>query len=179
MSLTGRVETLETQVANLNQSILARPDTSTFLTYQIGHEQELDTISQGITVLKEGLRNLNGLYAALFQTVTSNNTTFTSHTGNNSLHSVVSPYKVITGSYTLAVTDGVISFNNTGENIIATLPSVSNASGKFYWFNKIDTGSFSGIITGAAVINGSSTKTLTGQYSATTIYSNGNVWYVL
>lgn len=177
MTLTGRVETLETQVANLNQSILSRPDITSFQSYQIGHEQELASISAGITVLKEGLRNLNGLYAALFQTVTTNNSTFSTHTGDTSLHSASNSYRVITGNYTLAITDSVISFNNTGQSITATLPSAVTASGNFYWFNKIDTGSFSGIITGAAVINGEASKILTGQYSSTTVYSNGSVWY--
>lgn len=177
MSLTGRVESLETQVHNLNQSILQRPDIVSFQAYQIGHEQELDSIGTQIEAFKTSLRGLNGLYATLFQTVTSNYNAYSGHTGDSSAHSTRNGNKVITGDYTLLTTDRVISFNNTGAGITATLPSVSLASGNFYWFNKIASGTYTGTITGAAVINGAATTGLSVQYSSATLYSNGSVWY--
>lgn len=177
MTITGRVETLESQVSTLNQAILQRPDIVSYQAYQIGHQQELDSIGVSIDEFKLRLRNLNGLYATLFQTVSNNTTAYTGHTGDATLHSIKNANRVITGDATLAVTDRVISFNQTGSNITATLPSVSLASGNFYWFNKVDAGSYTGIITGAANINGAGSTGLATRYSSLTLYSNGSVWY--
>ena len=81
MTLSGRVDNLETNVSYINQDLLQKIDLTTFSEYTVQWNQQLDAIEDSIHTLSAQLSTLQTLYTNLYYTVTSNYEAFTGHTG--------------------------------------------------------------------------------------------------
>lgn len=85
-------------------------------------------------------------------------------------------------SFTIvASTPGTTPVNCTVGNITVTLPTAASATGRIYNIKKIDANAFNVIIaaSGAETIDGTSTKTISTQYTCITVQSDGTTWWVL
>ena len=91
---------------------------------------------------------------------------------------LISPQRSVTGAVTLDIFDRVVFADASGGNFAITLPDAADCPGKDFLI--LDTGS-SGTITltpdAGDTINGSSSKTLTTQYTAIHLRSDGANWY--
>ncbi len=70
MSLSGRVDALETSVSFLVQDILQRPSLQTFSDYGLVWNQQFDTIEDKIIETREQLNNLQILYSNIVLGIT-------------------------------------------------------------------------------------------------------------
>ena len=81
MTLTGRVETLETQVSFITQDLLLKTDSTSYSTLSINWNRQFDLLEQYILDLKEKVQSLQSLYTNLYITTQNNYSAFTGHTG--------------------------------------------------------------------------------------------------
>jgi hypothetical protein len=85
--LSGRVDTLENQISFITQDLLSKIDMSSASTQHIQWNQQLDTIDNTVTNLKQQVAVLQSLYTNLYKTVRDNYASFTGHTGQTGIHS--------------------------------------------------------------------------------------------
>lgn len=83
MTLSGRVDALETSVAFNTQDLLQKIDLTTFSTRSIVWNQQLDAIEDSINTMSTRLSTLQTLYTNLYKTVVDNQALFTGHTGQD------------------------------------------------------------------------------------------------
>jgi hypothetical protein len=86
-------------------------------------------------------------------------------------------YTVQTTTYSILPTDH--SVNCTSGTFTATLPTAVGATGRIYIIKNSGTGVITIATTSAQTIDGSSTKTLSVQYSGVTVQSTGSNWIVI
>ena len=85
-----------------------------------------------------------------------------------------------TDDYEMTVDDVVILGNASSKNIIITLPSASESSGKICHFKKLDATANTMTVSGnGANIDGSGTAVLTLQWEAIALVSDGTNWYII
>lgn len=89
--VSGRVDTLETNVSFLQQDNLRNISIETLGEYSIVWNQQITSIETSVLAMQAQLKTLQTLYTSMFMTVQNNFATFTGHTGLN-----------ITGSLPLA-----------------------------------------------------------------------------
>ncbi len=85
-------------------------------------------------------------------------------------------------SYTASVGDHTIICNNTSGSITITLPPVAGCAGRIYVIKKTSAAGNNVTVAGnvaTETIDGSTTYSITTQYSAVMIQSDGSSWYVL
>jgi len=80
-----------------------------------------------------------------------------------------------TANYTIASTDSTILANGA---ITITLPSASGITGRQYTIKNISTSTVT-VASNGGTIDGSTTLSLTSEYEAITVQSNGTNWYVI
>ncbi len=85
--LSGRVDTLETQVSFVVQDLLQKIDLVSHSAQAVQWNQQLDSIEDNIVTIKNQLQTLQSLYTNLYITTQNNYRTFTGHTGNTGIHS--------------------------------------------------------------------------------------------
>lgn len=85
------------------------------------------------------------------------------------------------GAYTLTAEDGLVIADASGGTFTLTLPTAVGITGRVYRVKKID--ATANVVTvdanGAETIDGAVTATLTIQYEAITVVSDGTEWWVL
>jgi len=87
-----------------------------------------------------------------------------------------------TASYTASVNDHTIICNNTSGSITISLPSVSGCTGRVYVIKKISAAGNNVVVQGyytGDTIDGTTSKTITNQYSTLMIQSDGTQWDIL
>ena len=85
-----------------------------------------------------------------------------------------------TATYTLAATDSVILADATAAVFTVTLPSAAGVTGRQYTIKKVDSSANAVTIASAAGnIDGAATKSLTAQWQAVRVVSDGINWYVI
>ncbi len=69
----------------------------------------------------------------------------------------------------------------SGADVAVTLPAAASCPGRSYTIVKTDAAAFSAAlsVTGGGTINGSATKSLTGQWQLATVQSNGSQWIIV
>jgi hypothetical protein len=96
--------------------------------------------------------------------------------------SIASAIVTKTANYTAGVSDHTILCNNVSGAITITLPAAAGCTGRMYVNKKISGAGNNVTIQGnfgVETIDGVTTKTLTNQYDALMIQSDGTAWYVL
>lgn len=92
------------------------------------------------------------------------------------------PSQVRSGTFQAMLADSVVQLDGTAGAVLATLPTAASAKGKVLRFIRTD-GVIANTVTikgaGAELINGTNTKTLTTQYQACALFSNGTQWLVV
>ena len=90
-------------------------------------------------------------------------------------------YRSVTTSGNVQSGDYLIIADATAGAITMTLPPAALVPGRIYAFKRINSGANAVIIDGyaAETIDGSATHTLTPQWNALTIMSNGTAWFIL
>lgn len=90
------------------------------------------------------------------------------------------PRTVPPTSTILAATDGAIFLDCSAGPVTFNLTAAASVSGKIFFVQKIDATANAGTLdpNGAETINGASTFTLSRQWSAALIYSDGAAWHV-
>jgi len=81
MTLSGRVDALETSVSYINQDLLRKPDLETFSTWSVTWNQQLDALEDSINTISGRLSTLQTLYTNLYHAHTLLQASFTGHTG--------------------------------------------------------------------------------------------------
>ncbi|MCX9024608.1 MAG: hypothetical protein OIN85_00765 [Candidatus Methanoperedens sp.] len=83
--------------------------------------------------------------------------------------------------YTVLLGDNVLLADASGGPITFTLPTAASASGRLFYFKKIDATVNAMTIkaNGVELIDGFNTQFTTVQYESFTIISNGTTWYIL
>ena len=89
-----------------------------------------------------------------------------------------------TASYTLGSSDYTVLCNNTSGSISITLPIASGATGRIYVIKKISALTTNPVViqhngSGSDLIDGASSVSITSQYSAYTLQSDGTNWNVI
>ncbi len=85
-------------------------------------------------------------------------------------------YVAVTGTYAVLTTDYIV--NCTSGTFTVTLPTAVGVTGKPYIIKNSGAGVITIATTSAQTIDGVSTKTLSSQYDAVTLVSNGANWIV-
>lgn len=85
-TLSGRVDTIEAQAAFLAQDLLQKVDINSMSQLSITWNQQYDELANSITLMQASLQTLQSLYINLKNTVSTNFSLFTGHTGDTSLH---------------------------------------------------------------------------------------------
>ncbi len=95
--------------------------------------------------------------------------------------SISQAISTITSSQSLDETYHTLICDATSGAITLTLPAASGCSGRIYRIKKVDSSANSVIIdgNGAETIDGAANYTISVQYGATVIQSNGSVWWVI
>lgn len=175
--LSGRVDLIEDNIISINQAILQRPDISSFRQYQIGHEQELDTIEASYASLLTNYKALANLYINLNNNYETYYAQLTGHIDDTTIHeSNILTVINITGDYTAFDTDDLILVDTTNGDITVTLPFVS---GKQYTIKKTDNAVNSVIITGSATFDGTGSIIFTGQYDVYSVVADATYWNII
>jgi len=85
-----------------------------------------------------------------------------------------------TTAYTLTATDSVILADATAAAFTVTLPSAVGIAGRQYTIKKVDSSANAVTIASAAGnIDGAATKTLSAQWQAARVVSDGANWFVV
>jgi len=105
-------------------------------------------------------------------------------TPNSPLHvngSIATAFATKTSDYTLTETDSIIAADASGGAFTITLPTASGIAGRQYTIKKVDpTGNAVTVAaTGTETIDGASTYSLSAQYDAVTIVSDGTNWLIV
>ena len=79
--VSGRTDTLETQMTYVNQDLLQRPDLTAFQAFQSIWNSQIDTVNNEMGTLKGQLKTLQSLYVNLNITVSNNLGVLTGHSG--------------------------------------------------------------------------------------------------
>lgn len=177
-ALSGRLDVVETNIGYLTVQLATRPDLAAFQDLARSINQSISSLRYNYDLIREQLQALNSLYANLNNSVVTNYTRFTGHTGNGDLHQEQANQITVNSDQTLLYNQNVILVSNSTQDIAITVPSVVSSSGLFYYFKKIDAGTYKCDITGAALIDGSGFYLLSGQNSSVTLYSNGSSWNI-
>jgi hypothetical protein len=94
--------------------------------------------------------------------------------------SVLTPWVEVSASYVISLADTIIRCNSTSGDITLTLPAPSVVLGKVFYIKKIDITTNDVIIdSGAYLIDGSATRSLTIRYQAVCVHSIGTTWEIL
>ena len=90
-------------------------------------------------------------------------------------------YRSVTTSGNVVSGDYLIIADATAGAITLSLPPAALVPGRIYAFKRINSGANAVIVDGYAseTIDGSATHTLTPQWNALTIMSNGTAWFIL
>ena len=90
-------------------------------------------------------------------------------------------YRSVTTSGNVVSGDYLIIADATAGAITMTLPPAALVPGRIYAFKRINSGANAVIVDGyaAETIDGAATHTLTPQWNALTIMSNGTAWFIL
>ena len=90
-------------------------------------------------------------------------------------------YRSVTTSGNVVSGDYLIIADATAGAITMTLPPAALVPGRIYAFKRINSGANAVIVDGyaAETIDGSATHTLTPQWNALTIMSDGTAWFIL
>ena len=90
-------------------------------------------------------------------------------------------YRTVTTTGNVVSGDYLIVANAAGGAITMTLPPAALVPGRIYVFKRINSGANAVIVDGYAseTIDGAATHTLTPQWNALTIMSNGVAWFIL
>lgn len=85
-----------------------------------------------------------------------------------------------TSDYTVLLTDNVLSADCSGGAITFSLPSASSATGRVFFFNKIDStaNAMTILANGSDLINGLSTQSTVLQYYSFILITNGTSWWI-
>lgn len=85
-----------------------------------------------------------------------------------------------TTNYTVLLTDNILKGNATGGTITFSLPSAASATGRVYWFKKVDASGNPVNVTafGAELIDGLATQSLVAQNEAFILVSDGTTWSI-
>ena len=78
---SGRIDTLENKLLQINQDILARPDIAAFEAYQGIYNQQIDTFKTTLSKVDGLTKTLTNLYTSLTSDHNSLKALFTGHTG--------------------------------------------------------------------------------------------------
>lgn len=86
-----------------------------------------------------------------------------------------------TANYTATATDAVLLCSASGGAFTITLPAASGNTGLTYWIKKTDSSANAVTIDGnaAETIDGAATATISVQFEALTIVSDGTSWHVV
>lgn len=86
-----------------------------------------------------------------------------------------------TTSFSFAAGDTVILCDATAGTVTGTLPLATTATGKLYYFKKIDASANACTVatSGGQTIDGSATTSTTTQYTSKTVASSGANWFIL
>jgi hypothetical protein len=90
-------------------------------------------------------------------------------------------YRTVTTTGNVVSGDYLIVADAAGGAITMTLPPAALVPGRIYVFKRINSGANAVIVDGYAseTIDGAATHTLTPQWNALTIMSNGVAWFIL
>lgn len=86
-TLSGRVDSIEAQSVFLAQDLLQKVDINSMSQLSIMWNQQYDELANAITLMQTSLQTLQTLYVNLKNTVSTNFSLFTGHTGDSALHS--------------------------------------------------------------------------------------------
>ena len=86
-----------------------------------------------------------------------------------------------TSNYTAGVSDNVLKADCTGGNITFSLPAAASATGRVYYFKKIDATGNSMTIqaNGSELIDGLNTQSTSTQWESFTLVTDGATWSIL
>lgn len=87
-----------------------------------------------------------------------------------------------TSNYTASVSDHTILCNNTAGAITISLPPAAGCTGRTYVIKKVSAAGNNVVLAGyngTETIDGSTTYTITNQYTAILLQSDGTNWYIL
>lgn len=88
--------------------------------------------------------------------------------------------KTVTAAYTLTFEDFAIHADATGGAFTVTLLPAADARGRDYTIKKIDaTANVTVAADGSETIDGAASVTLSTQWQAVTVRSNGTAWFVV
>ncbi|NOZ46911.1 MAG: hypothetical protein GXO79_09025, partial [Chlorobi bacterium] len=87
----------------------------------------------------------------------------------------------ITGNYTATVDDYTILASTSSSDITISLPAASTVKNQIFVIKKTDSNAYNVIIdgSGSETIDGAATQSLTAQFMAYTIQSDGSNWYII
>jgi hypothetical protein len=83
------------------------------------------------------------------------------------------PFNYQTANYTVTASDSTVAMGGT---VTATLPDATAVNGRIYTILNVGANVVTVACTSGQTINGAATYTLTTQYSAVTVQSNGTAW---
>lgn len=96
------------------------------------------------------------------------------------LNGVILGIATKTANYTLVSTDNTILADATSGDITMTLPAAASHSGRVYTVKKINASNNVIIDANSSeTIDGTTTKTLSGQWDSLTFQSNGTNWFII
>lgn len=86
-----------------------------------------------------------------------------------------------TANYTLVIPDRGVLVSASGGAVTITLPTAASAKDVDFFVKKLDSSGNTVTIdaNGSETIDGATTKVISTQYTAVTIYSDGTEWWVL
>ena len=87
--------------------------------------------------------------------------------------------RTVVGSASVAATDHTVLVDSSGGATAITLPNVATCAGRMYVIKKISNDANTITISGDGNIDGSASATLTNQYKAYTIQSDGAAWWII
>ena len=87
--------------------------------------------------------------------------------------------RTLVGSGSVAATDYTVLVDSTGGATAITLPNVATCAGRIYYIKKISSDGNTITISGDGNIDGSASATLTNQYKAYTLQSDGSAWWII
>jgi hypothetical protein len=91
----------------------------------------------------------------------------------------LTPYRAVSGSFTLTLDDGLLLVDATSGAATVTLPDVRRAAGRQFKTKKTDASGNTVTVSSSALIDGAGTYALTVQFQSVTVVSDGATWWIL
>jgi hypothetical protein len=147
--------------------------TGAFTTLSASSAATLNTLSSSGATITGGSINGTPIGGTAAAALTSTTLTATS--------AVAMPNRTIAASVSAAATDYVVLVNATAGAVTYTLPAASSSANRILIVQKIDasTNAITIVRAGSDTINGATSQTISSQYGALMLQSNGTSWTVL